>query len=377
MKTKKPQEPEITLLHRDAYDKDLDGLSFDEYLQKRNRDPIVERIREKAYESSEELALNDKIDHLLETVNDPSTKQKEILDLWNTCFQMLDAPIGGLSSFLDIYLHPLMSITAGAKFSYEQMKNLDDTLINGVEKYLDHLFMNDSDTIPFIKKVNLVIQWHILHNKFLVGVGLTNRVGTFKYLQSLLENNIADFEALKAISPITFINYVEVLKAMYKSSNKDYKVQLKGYYRKKCLEVIIVARNAGLYDGYDQLLRDYYTIKLEDRPKLNWCFDKLIGYGERPWKLVWLFLGTNALFALAFSVLPFKFHLPSHDANWCWLEQFFTYVMFNNTTMLTVGYGDMYPEGIGAKIVVALLQIVGFAISGTAIALFLRRLLRF
>jgi len=45
--------------------------------------------------------------------------------------------------------------------------------------------------------------------------------------------------------------------------------------------------------------------------------------------------------------------------------------------MLTVGYGDVYPvEGV-AKLLVGLLQLCGFAISSAAVALFLRRILRF
>ena len=76
-----------------------------------------------------------------------------------------------------------------------------------------------------------------------------------------------------------------------------------------------------------------------------------------------------------FTFLPFTFHYTIKPVNL--VEKFFTFLSFNNTTMLTVGYGDVYPEGIGARIFVALLQLLGFAISSSAIALFLRKILRF
>jgi hypothetical protein len=45
--------------------------------------------------------------------------------------------------------------------------------------------------------------------------------------------------------------------------------------------------------------------------------------------------------------------------------------------MLTIGYGDVYPLGIGARLTVIILQLLGFIISASAITLFIRKLLRF
>ncbi|MBS1778810.1 MAG: hypothetical protein JST70_05770 [Bacteroidetes bacterium] len=368
MKTKKTLAPTFTIMSRESYNETLEGLSFEEYLQKRRRDPLVERIL--AEMSPEDRDFNDKIQYLIEAVKDLSTKKKEILELWDICNRLIVARESHLHKLIELDLYPLVSITVEVKFSHEDKRKIDDTLVTAVKRYFDKLLKSNH---PFVNKIAELNYWFRMHNQFLAGMELTNQVGTFKWLQSIFESNVTDFETLKSISPITYINYVEVLKSMYKSSKEDYKVQLKPYYRKKCLEQIVVARNAGLYDGYDQLLKDYYTISLEDRPKLNWCFDKLTGYGERPWRLVWLFLGVNIFFAIFFTLLPFEFKgIPNG-----WVEKFFTFMYFDNTTMLTVGYGDIYPKGIGARLAVALLQISGFAISGTAIALFLRRLLRF
>jgi len=278
-----------------------------------------------------------------------------------------------LHNFIDLNIYPLVSLTVEAKFAKEDHARIDDGLIRAVEAHLDKML--GSNALPFVDKISELIHWFRMHNQFLDGLELTNQVGTFKYVKSILENYVSDFEGLKSTSPITYVNFIEVLKAMYKSSPEDYKFQLTPYYRKKCLEEIIVARNAGLFDGYEELLKDYYTVKLEKQPFVNWCFDKLAGYGEKPWKLVLLFFGVNILFASIFFFGSFDFHLSSGQAKDC--DKFLNFLYFNNTTMLTVGYGDTYPEGVGAKIVVSILQILGFAISGTAVALFLRKLLRF
>jgi hypothetical protein len=122
------------------------------------------------------------------------------------------------------------------------------------------------------------------------------------------------------------------------------------------------------------MLEDYYSEKLINSPKVNWLFKNLIGYGEKPWNLVWLFLLINVTFSIVFTLGNFKFHFPDRLN---YFEKFITFFSFNNTSMFTVGYGDIYPEGVGARLVIFLLQIIGFTITSTAVALFLRRVLRF
>jgi hypothetical protein len=373
MKEKKVQAPEFTIMPRQAYNETFEGLTFEEYLQRRYRNPIVDIIFEELPPSPDDKEFDDKIQYLIEAVKDQSTMKKEILELWQICYRLIIAREEALHNFLDLNVYPLVSLTVEAKFAKEENDKIDNGLINAVEHHFNKMF--GSNSLPFIDKISELNYWFRKHNQFLAGMGITNQVGTFKYIKSILEKYVSDFEGLKTISPITYVNFIEVLKAMYKSSPEDYKVQLKPYYSKKCLEEIIVARNAGLFDGYEELLKDYYTLKLEKQPFVNWCFDKLAGYGEKPWKLVWLFFGVNLLCAVIFCLGSFDFNLPV-DQTQKW-QKFFNFLYFNNTTMLTVGYGDIYPKGAGAKIIVGILQICGFAISGTAVALFLRRLLRF
>jgi hypothetical protein len=373
MAAKKAQPPRFTLMPREAYNETLEGLTFEEYLLIRDRSPIVENIIEQNPLSPDDKMFEQKIQYLIEAVKDQSSKKKEILELWDICYRMIAERKEALDNFVALNVYPLVSLSVEAKLTKEEYLEIDNKLINAVKENFHKMF--GSNSLPFMNKISEIIYWFRKHDEFLVGMGLTNQVGAFKYIKSILENYVSDFEGLKTISPITYVNFIEVLKAMYKSSPEDYKVQLKPYYRKKCLEEIIVARNAGLFDGYKELLKDYYTVKLEKQPFVNWCFDKLAGYGEQPWKLVWLFFGVNLLFASIFFFGSFDFYQCGNQTKDC--NKFLNFLYFNNTTMLTVGYGDTYPEGVGAKIVVGILQILGFAISGTAVALFLRRLLRF
>lgn len=373
MKAKKAQEPKFTLMPREAYNAALEGLTFEEYLLKRGRNTIVDKIDEESPLSPDYNAFNDKIQYLIEAVKDQSRKKKEILELWDICYRLINEKEEALHNFLNLNVYPLVSLTVEAKFAKEENEEIDNRLIEAVKVQIDKILRDN--TIPFVDKISELNYWFRMHNQFLAGMELTSQVGTFKYLKSILENYVSDFEGLKTISPITYVYFIEFLKSMYKSSPEDYKVQLKPYYRKKCLEEIIVARNAGLFDGYEELLKDYYTVKHEKQPWKNWCFDKLAGYGEKPWKLVWLFFGVNLFFAVIFHFGSFEFQIATHQKTSS--LNFFDFLYFNNTTMLTVGYGDIYPKGAGTRIIVGILQICGFVISGTAVALFLRKLFRF
>jgi hypothetical protein len=88
------------------------------------------------------------------------------------------------------------------------------------------------------------------------------------------------------------------------------------------------------------------------------------------------------VFAIIFSSFDFNFNIaPDYlckafpTMSFC--EKVLLFFSFNNNTMLTVGYGDIYPVGLGARTAVLLLQLVGFAVSSSALALFLRKVLRF
>ena len=45
-------------------------------------------------------------------------------------------------------------------------------------------------------------------------------------------------------------------------------------------------------------------------------------------------------------------------------------IYFASTTMLTIGYGDIAPQGLGEKLVVIVLQIVGMMFSITGVIAF-------
>ncbi|MEM9275013.1 MAG: ion channel, partial [Cyanobacteria bacterium P01_F01_bin.143] len=63
--------------------------------------------------------------------------------------------------------------------------------------------------------------------------------------------------------------------------------------------------------------------------------------------------------------------------NLSWWQKIIPIIYFNNTTMLTVGYGDIYPTDSLTKIVVLFQQTFGFAITGSFLTLLLRKLFRF
>jgi hypothetical protein len=201
------------------------------------------------------------------------------------------------------------------------------------------------------------------------------RYGLTACAKFITDQYVAAVENLKVISPSTFIGLVEYIKFAYQHDETEYKIKLRAYYLRMSLQEIVVARNNGLYQGYEQSLEDYYKVLYEKQPIANWLFKNLAGYGEKPWKLFFLFIAINLIFTLLFTFCPFDFKFQGTEPTG--FDRFVSFFYFNNTSMLTVGYGDIYPEGTFTKVTVVVLQIGGFAISGAAIALFLKRILRF
>jgi hypothetical protein len=100
----------------------------------------------------------------------------------------------------------------------------------------------------------------------------------------------------------------------------------------------------------------------------------MTGYGEKPFYLFWVFITLNIGFCIIFYFGDLDFCKMESVRGW---EKIVTYLYFNNTTMLTIGYGDIYPVSIAAKIFTLILQLLGFIISTSFVALLLRRIFRY
>jgi len=369
-KNKKTESEIDTPLMPRSVNPKLVGLSYEEYIEQQQEKKILAFLDKTEPLSDAMTEFNNKINFLIDTVEDLSNHKKEINELWSLCYILIEEN-SEIENLQDLFISPLVSLTGEAKFSPKEVEKFDSTLDSKIKDKLEIIFKSDID---FAYKIEEIINWYKHHIIYLKHWKLGISAGETVYLKGILEKNLTSLEILKSTSPKTFIFLIEIFKFLYKGHDNKYRAKFRSYYIEKCLDQIIVARNSGNYTNYEKMLEDYYSEKFINKQKVNWLFKNLIGYGEKPWNLVWLFILINVTFSIIFTLGNFKFHFPDRLN---YLERFITFFSFNNTTMLTVGYGDIYPEGLGARLLVFLLQIIGFTITSTAIALFLRRVLRF
>lgn len=349
---------------------DMLEISLEEFRRRRQSNIFHAALLEDGDEALDEYSLL--LDFLMQTRLDLKKSHGEIEKLWTLCIEEFKKFSGDVSDFNSVYIFPLVSISGEAEikrtFLQTQLSALGAVAIT-------KLLENDLQGGDISHRVQQITDWFSYDKLYLDFFGIGSLVGDISYLITFLNRNIQEFEVLKALSPLLFLKLVSLIRTKYNSVDLDYASKFYNQVLALSLQAIMVARNAGLFDGYDDLLRNYYGLRFHDRVWLNWLFYATTGFGEKPWRLVWVLLFFNVAFAMLFSVSGLSFHGICAASTW-W-SKFSDFVYFNNTTMLTVGYGDIYPVDSVAKLLVALLQLGGFAISSAAIALFLRRILRF
>lgn len=356
-----------------SVDRNMANITFEEYKNKKYaKNPLVATIVKMAPGTGKEIKLGEKLQFYIDTVTDMTTHKNEIETLWSLCNSIIKKKKNfNLNELNNIFVYPLMSITGEAHFENERKNKIDAALSDAMKVYFENLFNSDLSIVFKIREVIFWYNYHLEYLRYLL-LGLPySRVSELKYL---IEQNDERIESLKTLSPGTFIGLIEIFKHSYAAIPLDYRSKFRDFYLNSVLQQIIVSRNYGYFDSYERLLEDYYSEKFRNKKNLNWVFKNLIGYGEKPWRLVGIFFIVNLVFAILFVTFDFDFKLPEGISGF---SKFVAFLSFNNTSMLTVGYGDIYPVGIGARFLVILLQITGFVISASAVTLFVRKILRF
>lgn len=354
----------------------LIGLSYEKYLKKRHKGSHFGEALEK-YEKEKKLDaknindLYDRIQYLLDTVTDYRTMKTEII---HVCDLFLEE-INTIENFNVVYLtnqsaNLIISMIGLAEFTNEEKSKFDSAIHFAILHRLKEMLAKGGSFTNAVSQVNF---WFNIHKEYLSHLKLGFPISDLLFLSDIPKYYPEEYENLKNHSREAFTNFADTFKWYFKWADLSYKKRFSHFYLDLCLEQIIVSRNYGLYNKYYEQLEDYYSVKYEKKPAINWMFKNFVGYGEKPWLLLYIFFVTNFLFAFIFTIGKFNFKGISTEP----LQKFVDFVYFNNTSMLTVGYGDIAPDSIPAKIGVIVLQILGFIISGSAIALLLKRILRF
>ncbi len=355
------------LMPRGKISKELAGINYGEYLIKQGQNLLEISIQPKIVE------LDIKIHFLMATVEQMSEKQKDIEELWNFPFEEIYSMQSEISHMIQSIYYNLVSITGEANFLKSDLERIYYPFYDFCKiKIRSNIYKGNN----FALEIENFNEWYHINIQFLKYLELSICEQEMIFLKGIVDMNKTKFEILKSTSSSIYIRFNEIIKLVYKKVPKANGINYRDFYLLKCQEQIIIAKNSGNYLGFNILLEDYYSEKFNNHRFINWCFKYLIGYGENPSGLIILFLLINIIFSLLFISGSFHFHFSEKEpVEFC--EKFITFFFFNNTTMLTVGYGDIFPVSAGAKIIVMILQIIGFTISGSAIALLLKRILRF
>lgn len=367
--------------------KSLIGLSYKEFLKQRSS-----KIMTLCAVSVDKnfIKFDNRIQYLFDCCEDISEYKGYVLKLWRLAFKTISANSDYLQieNQITLYFSPLVSLTGEAGFENDKNSAIFTRLENFMKDQISELFNSDQDILLIAQKLK---SWYLHYFKFLRYLELKPNAGELSFVMNLYNRYIDKFESLKSISPIIYLDCIKIIKEVYKQSEPSATIEFNDYYRIRCLDEIVVRKNNGIYDSFKQSLSDYYSVKLNRFA--NWAYKFFLGYGENPIGLIVLFFSINLFFAFIFTIGNFCFHMPETYNSICTIGKytvlessivknsfwptFVNFIFFNNTTMFTVGYGDIYPVGIGAKILVMILQVLGYLISGTAIALILKRILRF
>ena len=353
------------------------GISFTNFVNlENNKSPLAAWSYQELYAGNAPAYwLDFKIDYyyFCFTNNCLETEKLNIIKLWKGWLVILERREIDESLF-GILLN-LAKITRDSKICDIQKNNFDSEILTLISHGLSNELEQDTTfTTAFTK----IIKWYDFRiNKYIPCMEIGYSYYELKYLKNLYDLYPDKISIIKAEKPNLFLKFSSLYRQLcylYNCQEKRTTLIFLDTEKAILLDTISLCSTLGILERMSSAIYAYNKIIYKKRPITSWLLDFFIGYGEKPFRIIKLILLYHILFLLLFLIPIFEFNNLPANISW---EKIISIAYFNNTTMLTVGYGDIYPNDILTKFVVSMQQIFGFLITGSFITLSLRKMFRF
>ena len=355
-------------------DRECIGKTFEEFVdyEKNHKSELASLAYELLTEEDDEErdTLELKIRYYYSCFEDLSTERPNIIKLWDDWLSVGNHY--GINKSKDQLLS-LALLTLNSESTLDEREKLDQKLLDFIlGKFRNQLRGGSSFTDTFS---NIVDWFDFRLNQYLVCLKIGVTFQELSFLRMLYVRHRKELSYSKAELPNCFLGFSFQYHMYYSSfDSSNMKYEYHETYRQILLDRVILCRNIGYLEELSKSIYLYYKVTMEKRRALSWFLDYFVGYGEKPLRLLRLFIVYHLFFLCLLLIPVFQFKTLGSDLSW---ERVISLIYFNNTTMLTIGYGDIYPIDILTKTVVLIQQIVGFAIAGSFITLVLRKWFRF
>jgi hypothetical protein len=355
------------------------GLKFKEFkkARKASLNPAVASILNELDKDDDAVdkdykKISDKIDYLILCFISIENKKKKVKELWKlTTKYYNEKNIDSLPSTYSLIINYIYSFSIESKLDIDKISKHEILLHDKIKKSIEKKFIN----LNSIQPAYLYVFWFSKRGEFLKELKISNLAGDSSYLRNIYDEHSDYFIKLRNDDPELYLKYINIFKIQFNSNDKAYKLNNISFYKEKCLEQIIIAKNQGKYDILYYLLEDYYKVKYN---RLENCFLKyFFGYGEKPFRLIYPFIAVSVIYSIFFTSMDAFLYNTQVKSISTFFDKLFEYFLNNNTTMLTLDSNDNYYPSRFINLVVFSLQIIGFTITSSFVALYLRLKIRF
>lgn len=247
-----------------------------------------------------------------------------------------------------------------------EIRDFDDALVDCVRaRFQQHLIAPSITTLDMVK----VVDWYSWRVEFVQKLKINLCPAELSQLRDFYYSN--QYKTLTPPEPVLTLRFSQaIVDAVSLQQNPHERYRLLRFHAVR--DQITAART--LYNFKLMSDKIYEANMLQPEKPWHWHLNKwFVGFGERPLRLLYAFLLLHVIFLIAFAIPGIDLvHKDYH-----FVAKLIDAIYFNNTTFLTVGYGDVYPANAPTKIVVLIEQLVGFSIVASFVALTLRKWFRY